>query len=200
MKENGSKFDKSKAKEIYKTSSAVHKAIIDSDPWIKVIDDAVDKCNFPNTTTNLRKNIDEFYNCTNTYLLTNCVAIEPKYECDTALDALNKCNQIMPNCLEWPLEIMLPEFCCKYPELISNTVQTDCHRQCVGKATQREGAKCFFACLDEKLNLKPNGKYDFNAVKTALNANAKPGNWEKVIEKAVESCKLVVQGINFSII
>jgi hypothetical protein len=195
MKVADTKFDKEVAKKIYKSFTAIYINTIGYDPWSAVIDKAVDGCEFPKTPL-MRNNTEDFYYCSNRYLLTHCATLESSDDCDLTLETFEKCNKKVPNCTVWPLEIMLPEFCCTCPELITNEIRADCRSQCKEKKTQMEVAQCIQGCLD-KLNIKQNGIYNFDAIKELLIKNAnKTMKWEQTIEKAVQACKAGIQHLN----
>lgn len=186
------KFNKEVAKAIYKGFSDIYKNFTGNNPWAKVIDEAVDKCVYP-TTPNKTNNMMAFYSCTNLYLKDNCVTIDSRDECDPVLEQYEKCKGITPDCKAWPLQIMLPEFCCIYPELITSTIRNGCRAKCITHSVHSERALCTNTCIYKTLAVKVDGKYDFQVVKKVLIANANKG-WDKAVDKAVDSCKEIVQG------
>lgn len=189
------KFSKEVAKLIFKGYSNIYKNYTGSDPWFQTISDAVDKCEFSNSP-NMTDNLAKFYNCTDTYLRNNCMAIDTIDECDPVEEFWEKCKGIKPSCTEWPIKIMLPEFCCKYPEVLTTKVKTECQSKCKEKPSQRDQASCTHECIDKSLALKKDGKYDFDAVKALLIANSnKSASWDKSIDLAVQNCKTAVEGI-----
>lgn len=191
-----SKFDKEMAKTIYRNFSAINKNFNGVDPWFEVIGKAVDKCEFSTNMTRLRKNIEEFYNCTNNFLLNNCAMVETNDECDETLQVFEKCKGIKPNCTEWPKDIMLPEMCCLYPEVITNEMRVKYRAECAAMktGTYRESAKC----VNERLvqHYKKDEKLDPDLIKKTLKANTNATSWVENIDKAVDSCLVVIQGKN----
>lgn len=191
-----SNFDKEMAKTIYRNHSAIYKNITGKDPWFETIGKAVDKCEFSKNLTTMRVNIANFYNCTTQYLLNNCEAVEASDECDETLKIFEECKKIVPNCNEWPRDVMLPEFCCIHPEMITNELRIGCRTECSNSKNEarREAAMCVGKCLAKKI--RKDEKIDFDLVKALLKSNAKNKNvgWDKIIDSSVESCKLVLQG------
>ena len=191
------KFDKEKAKEIYRHFTAIYKVHLGTDPWFDVIGKAVDKCDFV-FGPNLRKSIDNFYNCTNEYLLTHCAIIDPSDLCSPTQEAFEKCKNFEEYCMRWPVEIMMPEFCCNYPQLISQKLQNDYRVLCSEKTSSREAAMCVKGLMDKKF--KPTGTYDFGEVLATLsgNVNSSVGRlWDASIEKSVQTCKTFIEGNKF---
>jgi hypothetical protein len=157
------------------------------------LSDAFSKCVF-NQTKMLKKNIDEFYNCTNEYLLANCVVIQPTDECSETLIVFEKCKGIVPDCSAWPNEVMLPEFCCLFPPLITEKLRRDYRARCSGKS-HRENAMCVKSMMDKKF--KPAGTFDYGEIKATLRGNVNHTNpriWDTEIENAVNNCKTLIEG------
>lgn len=186
------KFNKESAKAIYRSYSELYKNYTGEDPWSKLIDEAVDKCEFP-TTANKTANMILFYICTNWYLRDNCVSIDSRDECDAVQEQYEKCKGIKPDCKAWPIQIMLPEFCCVHPELITTKLRSKCQDSCKAVPVHSERALCTHSCIYKTLAVKTDGHYDFEAVKKALLANSNKA-WESSIDKAVDSCKEQVEG------
>lgn len=103
------------------------------------------------------------------------------------------------DCRNWPLNITFPEFCCNYPPLITESLRKDFRAKC-GTRSHRENALCVKAMLDKKF--KPNGKYDFNEIKTTLLGNINSNvsrKWSDVIDTANEVCKNFVEGLKIKV-
>ena len=197
--QNG-KFNKEIAKEIYRNYTNIYKVMTGSDPWYDVIGEAVDKCDFPNTSL-MSVNLANYYICTNRYLVTRCAIIDSSDDCEPVEEHYEKCRKVQTACSTWPMKVMLPEFCCIYPELVSKSVLLNCRKECSTKIIQLEVAKCVIECVEKSVGAKTNGKYNFDVVKNVLMANAnKNSRWEGSITKSVEYCKSLIQGkINYCI-
>lgn len=190
------KADKEVAKAIYKNQSEIYTKFIGHNPWATIIDEAVTKCEIP-AGVNMTENLIKFYLCTNDYLIKNCPlsAIDSSDACDPVEEHYEQCKGPKPNCDEWPMKLMLPEYCCNCPEIVLPSVMSGCYSECKSKTFQREKATCVLDCKNKKLNWKKNGKFDFEAVKSLLMANAlKSDLWEKSIATVVETCRTVIEG------
>lgn len=190
------KADKEVAKAIYKNQSEIYTKFIGHNPWATTIDDAVTKCEIP-AGANMTENLIKFYLCTNDYLKKNCPlsAIDSSDACDQVEEHYEQCKGPKPNCDEWPMKLMLPEYCCNCPEIVLPSVMSGCYTECKGKTSQREKATCVLVCKNKKLDWKKNGKFDFDVIKSLLMANAlKSDIWGKSIAIVVETCKTVIEG------
>lgn len=194
MSKTDKKFKKDVAKAIYKSHSAIYVKVIGSDPWAEAIDKAVESCDFP-THSNMSLNLPVFYNCTNNKLFESCATFASSDECDYIQEAHEKCTKVKPECGAWPVKIMLPEFCCVTPEIILPVTKLECQTQCAMETIQIERIKCTLDCINQKINIKPGGKLDFDTLGSVLKANAnKSANWDSSIDKAIEVCKPIVEG------
>lgn len=167
------------------------------DPWAPVIEDAVSKCDF-DASKNFSNKLTKFYKCADELILKNCPvsAIDGSEECDPVQEYYEKCMKFKANCSVYPMNIILPEFCCDYPEMISPKVVEACKTQCKAEPLIVVKVKCQKDCVDKQLKVKNMGKYDFNALKKVLMANANTSAaWEMSIEKSVESCKKDLDGL-----
>lgn len=172
----------------------MYKNYTSNNPWTKVIDEAVDKFEFPNTK-NTNDNIIKYYANTNNYLMSNCAAFDSTDECDPVKEHYDKCKGITADCTNWPVQIMLPEYCCNVPEILPSQVKAECYKQCESKPGQSNRAVCYRDCIVKKLSVRDGDKIDFEAVKKLLIGNAnKSASWDKAVDKAVKSCETIVKG------
>lgn len=93
------------------------------------------------------------------------------------------------------MRLVMPEYCCDYPEMVSAKTVDTCNTQCKAKTLHFQRAQCNRDCVDKILNVKRNGNYDFDSMKKLLIANANTSAiWGNSIEKSVESCKSELDG------
>jgi hypothetical protein len=194
----GDTFDKKRAIEIYSGYDNLNLFNHTKVPvWKETIEKAVNLCTF-NSSKALRKSMDDFYNCSNEYLLSNCAAVMATDECQQTFEQFEKCKKVSPKCDKWPLEIMMPEYCCNYPQLITDKLRIEFRTKCAATTkTYRDQAKCVKDLIDKKF--KPTGKFDYSEVKATLTGNVNSSNpraWDQIVEKAVEACKVFIEGIH----
>lgn len=191
------KFDKELAQAIYKKFTGLSKTLLNDDPWPALIKEAVEGCEFK-ADTNKSDAMEKFYNCSNTKLGNNCPLnyIDSRDDCDRYFEAHELCKAIKPVCTEWPAQLMLPEFCCVYPEMVSAELQKTCSTKCsTPNSPSRTVMACKNKCIDDALAYRAGTKIDFAKVAAALKANTPKGvSWDKSIDKAVAYCTDSLKG------
>jgi hypothetical protein len=198
-------FNKAEAQRIYEMYTGLAKDLrrlggLGEDPWPAKIKAALDACTF-NKTLNSTMAMETFYQCSNEHLGNNCPRnyIDTREECDRYHEAYDVCTSYKHKCDSWPTELMLPEFCCNYPGLVSPALHKKCMTDCINGVTTRAGMACAYKCMDDKLRHKAGGKIDFAKVASALKDNApKNASWDKAIDKAVAHCTEAFKGENRS--
>lgn len=186
-------FKKDIARKLYENNTLQHTKHLGSNPWLTFVDDSLKLCEWSNGK------LKDFYKCMTNNLIEHCPwsAIVSSDACDAVDKFYESCAEVdtATYCKEWPIRLVMPEFCCDHPEIISQAVIAGCAEECSAQATHTEKAACNYECYYRKANVKQGGKFDFEAVKKVLMANAnKTSSWDKAIDKAVDFCKPLVEG------
>lgn len=192
-------IDTKVVKEIYRNFSNLVYVTYGEYKWDKAIDGGIENCKaIFSPGRSLYENFYYFYGCMNEYLLSYCAIIIPSDECRETLVEFEKCTNFVPKCEKWQVEIMMPEFCCNYPPLITEKLKQDYRLKCQPEIQHRKIAKCVKQLIDKKF--KPTGKYDFSEIKATLSGNVNNSNprvWDSVIENTVEASKTFIEGLFF---
>lgn len=163
--------------------------------WVKVIGEAVEKCDYETTGT-LTQNLIKFHNCVNDLLAENCVSFIQTPECDPTEEYHEQCKNIQPNCTAWPTHQIHPEVCCKTPQLFSEALTSKCSRDCKRKELFLvKQSECIQNCTYIETGLRSDGKVDFEVVKKMLiESSNKSEAWEKPIESSIQFCEKKIRG------
>lgn len=165
------------------------------DRWLRTIEDAVDVCEF-NETTNLHQALATFYSCIHDYLGDHCVNFIQTPECEKTQELYEDCHKVRLNCDFWPRNLATPEYCCKIPPLFSQNLTSKCRHECERKElfVQRQ-QRCIEGCLYNDTKLRVEEKFNFNAVMEMLiESSGRSAAWRQPIEQAVEKCKKAIGG------
>lgn len=188
--------------KIYLTNSELYRKHF-GDEWTEVIESAFKNARFLQlyeNFANISFHLNSFYSSIDGYLKAHCPlnAIEDTDECHEVEQQYEKCLSFAPNCTAWPTRLMMPEFCCKYPELFSSLVKDECRSDCNQMSSQRERAECFYECIYNSTGIRSDdGKYDFEVVKNILNENSSNDyKWRPSIDISVETCQKLVESEN----
>lgn len=178
-------FHKDALRTIISNNTRLQVVLFKVNPWSYATEVAL-TCKF--AEGNITKSLINFHKCVREALLESCPwsAIDSRDECDSIEMFYENCNATDAKyCHEWHLKLMLPEFCCNCPELVSQVILSTCKSECANMTIIMEKVDCNYRCLQEKLKLE-----NPDAVKTLLMSNApKSKNWEVAIDKAAKACK-----------
>lgn len=194
-------FNRQGAKDIYLTNSKLYRKHF-GDEWTEVIESAFKNVKFLgyyDDALNISDFLNNFFSSIDGYLKAHCPlnAIEETDECDEVEEQYEKCLNFTPNCTaQWPARLLMPEFCCEYPELFSILVKEECHSDCNQMTMQRERAECYYECIYNSTGIRSDdGKYDFEVVKSLLIENSSKGyKWGPAIDTSVDVCQKLVEG------
>lgn len=180
--------DKATVKKMYETNS------YDSN-WRKIINASVDKCEFVSNAS-LTENLALFFNCVEDLMAESCVRFIESEECDKVQDHFEKCRNVHPNCTEWPIGLLQPSGCCKFPILFAEC-SSKCKQSCQKKEIfAQKRLDCEHNCTISASELiTVNRSLDFAIAKKMLIENSNNSEeWKKPIDHAVESCEKIFKG------
>lgn len=160
------------------------------DKWTKVIEDAVDKCEFDDKAS-LHSGLARFFACLNDFMSDHCVTFIQSPDCERTQELYEGCNKVKPNCERWPVGLENIESCCKFPPLFSSRLIQKCRYECDHKElfAQRQ-LRCVETCLYNDTKLIVNKRFNYDAVREMLmNSVPEVPAWKKPIADAVEKCR-----------
>lgn len=167
---------------------------------INFVDDAVDKCNYDETSLNQAENLAKFYDCVENNFLENCYDFNDLPECSPVAEYFEECKNIS-SCDFWPSTLPLPTSCCKTPPIIPADEYINCHSKCHKTFVIKPLREiCFEHCVNYETKMVSNGSVDYKVVKQMLMKSANNSKWEKAINTSIEETEATLSGEFYFII
>lgn len=160
---------------------------------MELIEDAVDKCEYDESTSNVGENLARFYDCVEEILRENCHFFNPEYKCIPVAEYFENCKNVT-TCEAWPTFMPSSMACCDIPLIIPVGVYSECHSKCSKKFfTKMKAFECIENCTVYDTKLIVEGVYDYEVAKKLLVESANDEKWNVAIEKSIETCKTLYE-------